>query len=182
MKFEKLKVSDITFLAVMAALLFLSSAVAMPLMTISVFGLWNMATAIFYGIIAVIALMRVPKPGALTLLGLFNSLVLAMMSPVMFFSTFSGALLAEVIVLLVARSYQSLRAIIAAAGLVIPLTLPANIVFGMLLNGQTFSEITEGSWLILLTCTGTVVLSFLGTWIGYKIGTELQKAGRLRYA
>ena len=67
-RWEPFKVKDIAFLAVMAALLILCACVAMPFMAVPIFGLRNMATAPFYGIFGMIALLKVRKPGALTLL------------------------------------------------------------------------------------------------------------------
>lgn len=84
MKFEKFKVKDVAFLAVMSALLILCAAVSMPFMAVPIFGVRNMATAPFYGIFCTIALLKVRKPGALALMIFFNSAILLIMSPVMF--------------------------------------------------------------------------------------------------
>ena len=43
------------------------------------------------------------------------------------------------------------------------------------------SQIVNGKPIyVILACIGTVVLSFVGTAIGMKIGKELKKAGKLR--
>lgn len=179
MKLQPFKIKDIVFLAIMAALLFLCSAVAMPLMSISLFGLRNMATAIFYGIFATLALMKVRKPGALTLLGFFNSVILLMMSPVMFVTNTVSAFLSEVIALGLFKTYENNRAVSVAACLMIPMTLPFTALFSVIMNGVTFAEVIGGSWFVILTCLGTVALSALGGFIGNRIGRELQKAGKL---
>ena len=177
---QKFTVKDIVFLAILAAALTITGMLTMPLvMTVTLFGVRNAAAAIFYGIFGVIGLMKVRKPGALFLLGLFNGVVLLMMSPVMFLNNAVGSLLAEAVALLIFRSYQSDRSIITAAGLFIPFTLPLSIVFGMLLNGQSFAQLVERPLVSSLFCAGAVLLSFLGTFIGRKIGKELQKAGKL---
>ena len=127
--FQSFKVKDIAFLAVMAALLILCACVAMPFMAVPVFGLRNMATAPFYGIFGVIALLKVRKPGALTLMVTFN----------------------------------------------------VSILFSYFLYGKEMSQIVNGKTIyVILACIGTVVLSFVGTAIGMKIGKELKKAGKLR--
>lgn len=179
MKLQRFKIKDIVFLAIMAALLFLCSAVGMPLMSISLFGLRNMAMAVFYGIFATLALTKVPKPGALSLLGLFNAMILFMMSPVMFVAVTVSAIFAELIALALFKGYDSPRAIFTAACLMIPLTLPFTAVFSVIMNGTTFSAVVGHSWFVVLTCLGTVALSALGGIIGGKIGKELRKAGKL---
>lgn len=180
-KWEAFKVKDIAFLAVMAALLILCACVAMPFMAVPVFGLRNMATAPFYGIFGVIALLKVRKPGALSLMIIFNAAILLMMSPVMFFNNTASVLAAEFIIMLIFRSYKSDKAIILAAGLVIPFTLPISILFSRFLYGKEMSAIVNGKPVyVVLSCIGTLVLSFAGTAIGMKIGKELKKAGKLR--
>jgi len=176
---KRFMVKDIVFLAVMAALLFLCSAVSMPVMSIDLFGLRNMITAIFYSLFATVTLMKVPKVGALTLLGFFNAVILFMMSPVMFVTNFCSALLAEIVVLLVFRGYEGMKAIVTAACLVPILALPFTALFSMIINGKAFSEVIQASPTVALTCTGTVVLSLLGGFLGRKIGGELKKAGKI---
>ncbi len=180
-RWEKFQVKDIAFLAVMAALLILCAGVSMPVMTVPIFGLRNMVTAPFYGIFAVIALLKVRKCGALCLVMIFNAVVLLMMSPVMFLNNTASAIVTELIVLLLFRSYEKERAIVLAAGLFIPMTLPASVFFYKFLYGKTWAEIFTGQPLVVAACCiGTVVLSFVGVAIGMKIGKELKKAGKLR--
>lgn len=180
-RFEKFKTKDIAFLAIMAVVLLICSSLAVPVMFISLFGLQNMATAIFFGIFMTIALMKVRKPGALTILGIFSAVPLAMMQVSVFITNSISVLLAEVITLLIFRSYQDDKAIMLGAGLVMPISLPFTILFGMLINHKTIEQVFAGAgWQIALTCVGTVILSFVGTLIGRKIGQELQKAGKLK--
>lgn len=179
MKLQRFAIGDIVFLAIMAALLFLCSAVAMPVMSISLFGLRNMVMAIFYGAFITLALMKVSKPGALALLGFFNAAILVMMSPVMFVTNALSALVAELITLLIFQSYDSPKAIAAAATLMIPITLPFTALFSVIINGVPLRHVIGGSWFVILTCVGTILLSLLGALIGGQIGKELKKAGKL---
>lgn len=182
MKFEleKFAVKDIVFLAVMAALLFICSAVAMPLMTITLFGLRNLATSIFFGVFGTIAIMKVRKPGAMSILGFLNGAILVLMSPVMFVTTTVSAILGELISLAIFKSYDNDKAIMASACLMMPLSLPFTAVFSVIMNGVSFGEVIGFSGFVFLTCLGTVALSFLGGFIGRKIGNELKKAGKLK--
>jgi energy-coupling factor transport system substrate-specific component len=177
---RRFTVRDVVFLAILAAALTITGVITMPLvMTVTLFGVRNAAAAIFYGAFGAIALMKAPKPGALLMLGLFNGAILLMMSPVMFFNNVVGSFLAEAVALLIFRSYDSDRSIVVAAGLFIPFTLPLSIAFGVLLNGQTVSELVENPLLSILFCAAAVVLSFVGALIGRKVGAELRKAGKI---
>ena len=178
---QQYTVKDIVFLAVLAAALTITGMITMPLvMTVTLFGVRNAAAAVFYGTFGVLGLMKVRKPGALFLLGLFNGVVLLMISPVMFFNNVTAAFLAEAIALLLFKNYADDKSIIAAAGLFIPLTLPFSIIFAMLLNGRTFAQLVEQPLVSVIICAAAVLLSFLGAFAGHKIGTELQKAGKLK--
>jgi energy-coupling factor transport system substrate-specific component len=177
---KKFTVRDIVFLAILAATLTIVGALTMPLaMTVSLFGVRNAAAAAFYGLFGAIGLMKVRKPGALVLIGIFNGVILLMMAPVMFFNNLFGSLLAEIIALLIFRGYQRDVAASFAAGLFIPLTLPLSLLFGMLLNGQTLAQLITEPRVSLFICAAAVLLSFLGSFIGWKISSELRKAGKL---
>ncbi len=180
-KWEKFKVKDVAFLAVMAALLILCAGVSMPVMTVPIFGIQSMVTAIFYGAFATIALLKVRKPGALCVIIILNAVVLLMMSPTMFFHNATAAIITELIVMLIFRSYEKDLAVILSAGLVIPLTLPVSVFFYAFLYNKTMAEIFTGTPVVVaVCCIGTVVLSFVGVAIGMKIGKELKKAGKLK--
>jgi energy-coupling factor transport system substrate-specific component len=178
---QKYTVRDIVFLAILAAAITVTGMVTMPLvMTTTLFGVRNAAAAIFYGAFCVIGLMRVRKPGALFLICAFNGVILLMMSPVMFFNNLIGSLAAEAVALAIFRGYESDRSIVVAAGLFVPFTLPLSVIFGMLLHGQSFGELVARPQLSALICAAAVILSFIGAFLGRKIGRELQKAGKLK--
>ncbi len=180
MKLNKFTVKDIVFIAILSAALVLAGLVVMPLvMSATLFGLRNMASAILYSIFTVIGLMKVRKIGTLTLLGLFHGSVLLMMSPVMFWNMAIGSLVSELITWVLFKGYESDKAKIFAATLFVPMTIPTTLIFTMLLHGQSFAQIISRPALSGLLCVLTLVLSYAGARIGYKIGCELQKAGKL---
>lgn len=179
--FRKYTVRDILFLAVLAAVLLLVGMLTMPLvMAVDLFGLRNLASAPLYGFFCAIGLLRVPKPGALTLVALFLGTVLLMMSPLMTLNHIIGALLAEGITLLIFRGYRTKTSILTVCGLFIPLTLPLSLVFNLAINGKSFAEIITYPLYSVLLSLGTVALSFLGAWLGLRLGRELEKAGVLK--
>ena len=179
--FQKFKLKDFVFLAVLAAAMTLAGGVTMPLvMHTTLFGLRNMVAAPLYALFCAIGLMKVRKTGALSVLGLFSAVPLAFMSLVMFFNNVVAALLAEGLMLLLFRRYEKKGAVLFAAGIYMPLSLPVTLVFSMWLNGSSFNDLVAAPIPAIFTSLGTIVLGFLGAWAGCKIAAELQKAGKLK--
>ncbi|MDO4380516.1 MAG: hypothetical protein Q4D20_06560 [Clostridia bacterium] len=179
--FKKFQIKDFVFLAVLAAAVTLCGGITMPLvMHTSLFGLRNMAAAPIYALFTAVALMKVRKPGALTVLGIFSGAPLAFFSTVMFFNNFVAAVIAELLMLLFFRGYQKKAAVFFTAGIYMPLSLPVSVLFSMWLNGQSYSQLIDRPVASLLTSLGTIALGFLGAAIGMKISAELQKAGKLK--
>ena len=178
--FKKFQVKDFVFLAVLSAAMTLCGGITMPLvMHTTVFGLRNMAAAPIYSIFIAIGLMKVRKPGALTIIGLFSGAPLIFFSTVMFFNNFVSAIIAELIMLLIFRGYQKKVSVFVTTGIYMPFSLPISVLFSFWLNGQSYDQLTANPKISVLTSIGTIALAFLGAAIGMKIAAELQKAGKL---
>lgn len=179
--FKKFQVKDFVFLAVLSAAMTLCGGITMPLvMHTTVFGLRNMAAAPIYSIFVAIGLMKVRKPGALTIIGLFSGAPLIFFSTVMFFNNFVSAIIAELIMLLIFRGYQKKVSVFITTGIYMPFSLPISVLFSLWLNGQSYDQLTASPKISVLTSIGTIALAFLGAAIGMKIAAELQKAGKLK--
>ena len=179
--FKKFQVKDFVFLAVFSAAMTLCGGITMPLvMHTTVFGLRNMAAAPIYSIFVAIGLMKVRKPGALTIIGLFSGAPLIFFSTVMFFNNFVSAIIAELIMLLIFRGYQKKVSVFVTTGIYMPFSLPISVLFSLWLNGQSYAQLTANPRISVLTSIGTIILAFLGAAIGMKIAAELQKAGKLK--
>lgn len=179
--FKKFQVKDFVFLAVLSAAMTLCGGITMPLvMHTTVFGLRNMAAAPIYSIFVAIGLMKVRKPGALTIIGLFSGAPLIFFSTVMFFNNFVSAIIAELIMLLIFRGYQKKVSVFVTTGIYMPFSLPISVLFSLWLNGQSYDQLTANPKISVLTSIGTIALAFLGASIGMKIAAELQKAGKLK--
>lgn len=179
--FKKFQVKDFVFLAVLSAAMTLCGGITMPLvMHTTVFGLRNMAAAPIYSIFVAIGLMKVRKPGALTIIGLFSGAPLIFFSTVMFFNNFVSAIIAELIMLLIFRGYQKKVSVFVTTGIYMPFSLPISVLFSIWLNGQSYAQLTANPKISVLTSIGTIILAFLGAAIGMKIAAELQKAGKLK--
>lgn len=179
--FKKFQVKDFVFLAVLSAAMTLCGGITMPLvMHTTVFGLRNMAAAPIYSIFVAIGLMKVRKPGALTIIGLFSGAPLIFFSTVMFFNNFVSAIIAELIMLLIFRGYQKKVSVFVTTGIYMPFSLPISVLFSLWLNGQSYAQLTANPKISVLTSIGTIALAFLGAAIGMEIAAELQKAGKLK--
>ena len=179
--FKKFQVKDFVFLAVLSAAMTLCGGITMPLvMHTTVFGLRNMAAAPIYSIFVAIGLMKVRKPGALTIIGLFSGAPLIFFSTVMFFNNFVSAIIAELIMLLIFRGYQKKVSVFVTTGIYMPFSLPISVLFSLWLNGQSYAQLTANPKISVLTSIGTIILAFLGAAIGMKIAAEVQKAGKLK--
>lgn len=179
--FKKFQVKDFVFLAVLSAAMTLCGGITMPLvMHTTVFGLRNMAAAPIYSIFVAIGLMKVRKPGALTIIGLFSGAPLIFFSTVMFFNNFVSAIIAELIMLLIFKGYQKEVSVFITTGIYMPFSLPISVLFSLWLNGQSYSQLTANPKISVLTSIGTIALAFFGAAIGMKIAAELQKAGKLK--
>lgn len=179
--FKKFQVKDFVFLAVLSAAMTLCGGITMPLvMHTTVFGLRNMAAAPIYSIFVAIGLMKVRKPGALTIIGLFSGAPLIFFSTVMFFNNFVSAIIAELIMLLIFRGYKKKVSVFITTGIYMPFSLPISVLFSLWLNGQSYAQLTANPKISVLTSIGTIALAFLGAAIGMKIAAELQKAGKLK--
>lgn len=179
--FKKFQVKDFVFLAVLSAAMTLCGGITMPLvMHTTVFGLRNMAAAPIYSIFVAIGLMKVRKPGALTIIGLFSGAPLIFFSTVMFFNNLVSAIIAELIMLLIFRGYQKKVSVFVTTGIYMPFSLPISVLFSLWLNGQSYAQLTANPKISVLTSIGTIILAFLGAAIGMKIAAELQKAGKLK--
>lgn len=179
--FKKFQVKDFVFLAVLSAAMTLCGGITMPLvMHTTVFGLRNMAAAPIYSIFVAIGLMKVRKPGTLTIIGLFSGAPLIFFSTVMFFNNFVSAIIAELIMLLIFRGYQKKVSVFVTTGIYMPFSLPISVLFSLWLNGQSYAQLTANPKISVLTSIGTIALAFLGAAIGMKIAAELQKAGKLK--
>lgn len=179
--FKKYEVKDFVFLAVLSAAMTLCGGITMPLvMHTTIFGLRNMAAAPIYSIFVAIGLMKVRKPGALTIIGLFSGAPLVFFSTVMFFNNFISAIIAELIMLLVFKGYSKKTAVFVTTGIYMPFSLPISVLFSIWLNGQSYEQLIAKPAVSVLTSIGTIILAFVGSAIGMKIAAELQKAGKLK--
>lgn len=179
-KYHPFKVKDVVFIAILSAAITIAGLVTMPLvMSVTLFGVRNMASAFLYTVLISIGLLKVRKIGTLSLVGLLHGSVLLMMAPVMFWTMFLAGVFTEMVVAIFYRNYESDRAIRFASILFIPMTIPLTLLTSSIIHGVPVSSIVEKPLISLLLVVITIILSVLGTNVGLKIGNELRKAGKI---
>ena len=178
--FQKFQVKEVVFIAILSSVLLLATAVTVvAVMFSNVFALRQLLAAIPFAFFSVIALRKVPKLGTLTLIGLITGIALLFILPVLFFNQVIAALLAELLVLIFFRGYQSKAAILLAGGLYVPLTLPTTVLYNYWVQNQSIRD-QIGSLPVGITVTiAVVVVSFVCALLGMRVSNELEKAGKL---
>lgn len=185
--FQKYKIKDIVFLAIITACTLVTGAVMPFLVNVPLFGIVQLGLGLQFSIFPVIGMMKVRKPGALLFQSIFISVFLIFMFPPMALIIVC-ALVAEAIVLLIFRGYKSDWACVTAGTIYMPLTLPLMYFYYNVLYTVTGDEKAATSMFLGGTNPGmaigisvaVVALCFVGSVIGMLIARELKKAGVLK--
>ncbi len=177
---KKFTSKDVVFLAILSVVLLLVSSLIMPIVMFThLTALRQLFAAPIFAIFSVIALKKVPKIGALTIVGLLTGGVLIFMSAIMFINNFLGAIIVELIILLFFKNYDKDAAILTAASLYIPLTLPLSLLSQVAMKGEKISSLLGSSFQMIVLPISVIVLSIAGAFIGLKIAKELKRTGKL---
>lgn len=185
--FQKYKIKDIVFLAIISAIMLLTGAF-MPLVSnIPIFGIIEICLGLQFSLFPAIGMMKVRKPGALLFMAFFSGIVLIFMNTIMFFCLLLCALICEVLVLVIFRGYKSNLASWLAGTLYMPLTLPFLYVWYSLFYTFTGEEgeavsafIGSDPWMAVGMSVAVVCLCALGSLGGVLIAKELKKAGVIK--
>ncbi|HLR22029.1 MAG TPA: hypothetical protein VK087_08510 [Tissierellaceae bacterium] len=177
---NKFITKDIVFLAILSAVLLLISSLIMPLvMFTNIYALRQLFSATIFALFSIIGLKKVPKLGALTIMGIFTGGVLLFLSPIMFFNQVLAALITEILIYIIFKSYESDRSKKFAATIYVPLTLPITLVVTAIMRDISIRGQIENIFFTVILIMGTLLLSYLGARLGQKIGDELKEAGKL---
>ena len=184
--FQKYKIKDIVFLAIMTACTLCTGAIMPLLVNIPVIGIIQLGLALQFSIFPIIGLMKVRKPGALLIQSILIGCILVFMFPPMICIILCG-LIAE-LVSLIFKGFKTNIGCIVATTLYIPLTYPMLFIYYNFMYSSTGSEKAAVSlyignnniWLIILMGVAILALSFVGSMIGMLISKELKKAGVIK--
>ena len=185
--FRRFKIKDIVFLAIITACTLVTSAIMPLLIHVPVFGIIQLGLGLQFSVFPVIGLMKVRKAGSMTIMGIFIALFLVMMFPPMALIAVC-AVVVELIVFAIFRSYQSDWACVLAGTLYMPLTVPLLWLYynvNYTVTGAENEAVTmflgaAEPWVIALMTAAIAALCFVGSVIGMIISRELKKAGVLK--
>lgn len=179
--FKKFKIKDIVFLAIISTLLLIASGAIMPIvMFTNKFALRQVLASPIFAIFTVIALKKVPKIGAVSIIGILTGSFLLLMSPIMFFNNIVGAIITEILVIILFKNYSSNRSILFAASIYMPITVPISLIYAVAMEGVSIMEKIKNPLTTVVYTVISLILGVLGAKLGLKIAEELQKAGKLK--
>lgn len=181
--FEKFKIKDIVFLAIISAVTMATCAV-MPLVAslqTVVFGIAQLITSLQISTFFAIGIMKIRKLGSLLMLSLLTGLFQLLMAPPMFFSNLIIGIFLEAFALLFFQGYQKNKAIFITVFLYCPLSLPFNLLYNYLFGREAMvAVVSKTPWLTVAMTLAVFALSALGAWIGINISKELKKSGAMK--
>lgn len=185
--FQKFKIKDIVFLAIITACTLVTGAI-MPLLTsVPLFGIIQLGLGIQFSLFPVIGMMKVRKTFALVLQSIFISMFLVFMFPPMMLLIVC-AFVIEILVLLIFRNYKSDWACVFAGTLYMPMTIPLlymyyNVFYTVSGNEKSAVSMFIGAsnvGVIIGITIAVIVVCFIGSLIGMVVAKELKKAGKLK--
>lgn len=172
----KFSLKDIVFAAITSAAMNVVSFITVPLViALPIPGIRTIVVAPFYGLLLAIALMKIGKPGALTLVALLAGGVLVFISPAILAFLVASGIVADLCYWLFLRKLPQNRGMVWAVGVFMAVMVPFGILFGALLAaGTSVSQFLTQPLLIGLTTVICFILGSLGGMLGVKIGKEFQ--------
>ena len=185
--FEKYKIKDIVFLAIMSACMLVTGAI-MPLVgNIPVFGIIQVCLGIQFSLFPCIGMLKVGKPGSLFLMSMFCGIVLVFMNVIMFLCMLICSLIAEGLTLLIFRNENSYKSCLFASTVFFPTTLPFLYIYYKFLytvtseTGAAVSAfIGSTGWVAFGMSIAVIAVCFVGALLGVLITKELRKAGVIK--
>ena len=185
--FQKYKIKDIVFLAIITACTLVTGAIMPLLVNVPLFGIIQLGLGIQFSLFPVIGMMKVRKPFALLLQSIFISIFLVFMFPPMVL-LIACALVAEALTLLIFRGYKSDWACVVAGTLYMPMTIPLlymyyNVFYTV--SGEEKAAVSMfigggNAGVIIGLTIAVIAVCFVGSLIGMIIARELKKAGKLK--
>ena len=185
--FQKYKIKDIVFLAIITACTLVTGAVMPLLVNVPLFGIIQLGLGLQFSLFPVIGMMKVRKPGALLFQSIFISIFLVFMFPPMAMLILC-ALLAEVVALLIFRGYKNDWSCVLAGTLYMPMTIPFLFLYYNAfynVSGEEKAAVSmflggSNPWVIVGITAAVVAVCFVGSLVGMLIARELKKAGKFK--
>ncbi len=185
--FDKFKIKDIVFLAIITTCTLITGAIMPLLVNIPVFGIIQLGLGLQFSIFPVIGMMKVRKPFSLLLQSAFISIFLAFMFPPMVLLLVCS-IVVELLTLIVFKGYKNDWACVFSGTLYMPMTMPLlymyyNVFYTISGNEKSAVSMFIGCknyGMIIGMTIAVILLCFVGSVIGMVIARELKKAGKLK--
>jgi len=185
--FQKYKIKDIVFLAIITSCTLVTGAIMPLLVNIPLFGIIQLGLALQFSVFPVIGMMKVRKVGSLLFMSIFISCFLIFMFPPMALLMLC-ALIVEILVVLIFKGYKNDWACVLAGTLYMPMTVPFLYMYYNVFYSVSGDEKKAVSMFLGGTHSGVIIgmtiaivaLCFVGSVVGMLIGRELRKAGVLK--
>lgn len=172
----KFTLKDIVFAAIIAAAMNVISYVTVPLVVaVPLPGIRVIVVAPFYGLLTALALMRINKPGTVTLISFLTGAVLVFISPVILVFLLASGIIADLLIYFFWRDLKKPKNIILGTAVYLAAMVPFGSLFGAIMTYHTpVGELLTQSGLILGAALLSFLLGALGGFLGVKAGKELQ--------
>ncbi len=185
--FEKYKIKDIVFLAIISAIMLMSGGFMPLVANIPLFGIIELCLGLQFSLFPTIGMMKVRKPGALLFMSFFSGIVLIFMNIIMFFCLIICATICEILALIIFKGFKSDWASFMCGTLYMPLTLPFLYLwysFFYTFTGEEGEAVSAFIGSDPLTAIGmsvaVIALCGLGSFLGIVVVRELKKAGVIK--
>ncbi len=179
---QKFTIKEIVFLAILSAVLILTCSV-MAIVAEATKVIWAVgqaATALQMSLFLTIGLMRVRKPLTATFILIFMGMIMIMMSPVMALSNIVVLVCIELLILLIFKGYENDYACMFGGFMAPILSIITPAIYNSILVPEVFQATVSNTMMVVIMTLVVVVLSFGGSFLGLKIGKELQKSGVMK--
>lgn len=180
---QKFTIKEIVFLAILSAVLILTCAV-MGIVAEATKVIWavgQVSTALQLSLFITIGLMRVRKTFTATFILIFMGIIMVMMSPVMALSNLFVLICIEILIIVIFKGYESDNACMFGGFMAPILSIVTPAIYNSILVPEVFQATISNTFMVIGMTLLVIFLSFMGSFIGLKIGKELQKSGVMKH-
>lgn len=171
---------ELVHLAILSALSLVGYAIGGPLHAFSLFGIQTLVTGPVIAFFGMYALITIPKPGTVTLLAIFSTIVTVAIHPTAMLYSVVAAMLAELITLAIWRSYTRPVARYVVLVLRVLLQLVVQVAYDVTIVRLNISQLLGVPYIVAIVLFATIALTLVCAALGQKVARELQKSGKLR--
>ncbi len=180
--FQKFKIKDFVFLAIISAITIATSAIMPLVKNIPIFGMIQLCLGLQFSIFPTIGLMKVRKVGSMLFMAILIALVLTFMAPIMGACIAISGLIAEGLNLIIFRGYKKDVSCLLTGFIFLPISMPFLYVWYLIIGGEdtVVTYFNQNIGLSIGMIFIVLAVALLGATLGMIISKELRKAGVLK--